>query len=434
MTARSLARGTAIQAYLAMGPAKRALAGLGRVLSGGRRSLDFYYRADDPYSHLLAQVLPRILEAHALELNLLPIAEASAGAQPEPQKLARYSVRDAALLADAYGLNFPKTAEMPGAERVRRVHAVLLRDRPPEQQLRLAAELGEALWGEDGRRLAGIVAEHGTVSGERVDPMLERNQVRLEQAGHYQSGMLRYGGEWYWGLDRLHYLEERLRAEGLRTQFGLSAAPSPEFLRSLCPAPQPGMPLDFYFSFRSPYSYLGLHQLAERVERWPVALRLRPVLPMVMRGLQVPTAKRMYIVTDAKREADRLGIEFGRLCDPIGPGIARCMQVFFHAAEPRGLGLAFSLSTLRGIWAEGRDVADLGDLKRISERVGISHNEVSEALQDPHWEMQVARNREDLSELELWGVPSFQMGEFSAWGQDRLFWLEAALKQAFGGP
>ena len=26
--------------------------------------------------------------------------------------------------------------------------------------------------------------------------------------------MLRYEGEWYWGPDRLHYLEERLRLEG----------------------------------------------------------------------------------------------------------------------------------------------------------------------------------------------------------------------------
>lgn len=432
MTARSRARGTAIQAYLGLGPARRRLAGLGRLLSGGRRCLDFYYRADDPYSHLLAQVLPRMLEADALELRLLPVTAASAGAQPEPQKLARYSIRDAVLLADAYGLSFPKTAETPSPDRVRRAHAVLLRDRPPQEQLRLAAELGEALWGQDGRRLAGIVAEHGTVSGERVDPMLEGNQARLERAGHYQSGMLHYAGEWYWGLDRLHYLQERLRAEGLQAQLGLAPAPSPELLRSLCPAPAPGMALDFYFSFRSPYSYLGLQQLAGRIERWPLELRLRPVLPMVMRGLQVPKAKRMYIVKDAKREADRLGIEFGRISDPLGPGIAQCMQVFFRAAEPRGLGLAFALSALRGIWAEGRDVADLGDLQRISERVGIGPAEVRESLQDRRWEAQVARNREDLSELGLWGVPSFQLGGFSAWGQDRLFWLEAALEQAFG--
>ena len=37
----------------------------------------------------------------------------------------------------------------------------------------------------------------------------------LQAEGHYLSGMLYYGGEWYWGLDRLVHLERRLNGVSL---------------------------------------------------------------------------------------------------------------------------------------------------------------------------------------------------------------------------
>lgn len=39
--------------------------------------------------------------------------------------------------------------------------------------------------------------------------------LRRETLGHYSGAMLYYGGEWYWGIDRLHYLEARLETLGL---------------------------------------------------------------------------------------------------------------------------------------------------------------------------------------------------------------------------
>lgn len=54
--------------------------------------------------------------------------------------------------------------------------------------------------------------------------------------------------------------------------------------------------------------------------RYGADLRLRYILPMVMRGLPVPLVKRRYILLDAKREADRAGLPFGRIVDPVGGG------------------------------------------------------------------------------------------------------------------
>jgi 2-hydroxychromene-2-carboxylate isomerase len=148
---------------------------------------------------------------------------------------------------------------------------------------------------------------------------------------------------------------------------------------------------------------------------------------MVMRGLPVPRAKKRYIVHDAKREADRLGIPFGHVCDPLGKGIGYCMAVFFNSAVPRGLELDFSRSVMQGIWSEARDVAHMPDLLFLAARAGISEAEVRAAIEDQSWKDQARANRDALTELGLWGVPSFRIGSYSTWGQDRLPLLEAEI-------
>jgi 2-hydroxychromene-2-carboxylate isomerase len=239
--------------------------------------------------------------------------------------------------------------------------------------------------------------------------------------------MLYYGGEWYWGIDRLQYLEERLQREGLNGNTGLTRGPSPELARLLRSggASEPGV--EAFLSFRSPYSYLAVPQLIELRNRYGIKIEVRPVLPMVMRGLPVPLAKRLYIIHDAKREADRLGIPFGRVSDPLGKGIAYCMAVFFHCAVHKGLGLELMSSLMQGIWAEARDVAHLPDLVFLAERAGIGEAEVMAALETNDWEQEAQANRDALTEMGLWGVPSFRIGAYSSWGQDRISFVDAEM-------
>ena len=72
MSARSKAIGAVLNAYLSSRPAKHAFYGVGRVLRGGRRRATLYYRADDPYSHLLAQVAPRLSTEYGVEIEIVP--------------------------------------------------------------------------------------------------------------------------------------------------------------------------------------------------------------------------------------------------------------------------------------------------------------------------------------------------------------------------
>lgn len=427
MSLRSWLLGGAISAYLSSRPAKHALYTLGRLLHGGRRRARLYYRADDPYSHLLMQIAPRLASVYGIEIEVIPVAHPSIAANPAPELLLHHAIRDAVILAESYGLSFPRDAAPPSEDRIRRAHAVLLERRPAEEQMRIAIELGEAVWRPDGAGLAAIVERYGSLSGQAVRPALEANYSALERAGHYQPGMLSYGGEWYWGIDRLHYLEERLQREGLNGGLGLTCGLSPH-LASMIRSSDGGLgPIEAFVSFRSPYSYLAIPQLIGLRERYGVDVVIRPVLPMVMRGLPVSRAKKLYIIHDAKREADRLGIPFGRACDPLGKGIDYCMAVFFHCAVAKGLELDLMRSLMQGIWSEARDVARIPDLVFLAGRVGISEPEVRAAIDDPSWKEKAAANRDALSELGLWGVPSLRIGSYSTWGQDRFPLIEAEI-------
>lgn len=432
MSGKSQLVGAGVNLYLSSRPAKYALHKVGRLLSGGRRRARFYYRADDPYSHLLVQVAPRLASAYQLEIEIIPVAQPSIAANPAPDMLLQHAIRDAAILSEIYGVSFPRDAEPPSEDRARRAHAVLLERRPADEQLKVAAEIGEAVWRDDGVALAKIVERHASVSGEVVGPALEANYAALERAGHYQPGMLYYGGEWYWGIDRLHYLEERLQREGLEGCIDLTRGPAPHLASMIRDTNRSEPRVEVFVSFRSPYSYLAVPQLFELRDRYGIEVSVRPVLPMVMRGLPVPRAKRLYIVHDAKREADRLGIPFGHVCDPLGKGIGYCMSVFFGCALEKGLELEFSRSVMQGIWAEARDVAHIPDLVFLAGRVGISEAEVRAAIEDRSWEDKAKANRDALSALGLWGVPTLQIGAYSTWGQDRVPVVEAEIARFSG--
>lgn len=427
MSLRSQVIGAGANAYLSSRPAKHALYTFGRWFHGGRRRARLYYRADDPYSHLLAQIAPRLSNTYGLDIEIVPVAHPGIAANPVPDMLLHHAIVDAALLAQSYGLSFPRDAEAPTEDRIRRAHAVLLERRPAEEQLRIAIALGEAVWRADGAALARIVEQHGGLSGQAVRPALEANYAALERAGHYQPGMLYYGGEWYWGIDRLHYLEERLQREGLEGHLDLERRLSPD-LASMIRSSDGGVsPIEAFVSFRSPYSYLAIPQLIEIRERHGLEVVVRPVLPMVMRGLPVPRAKKLYIIHDAKREADRLGIPFGRVCDPLGEGIGYCMALFFHVAAAKRLELELTRSLMQGIWSEARDVAHLPDVVALAGRAGISQSEVHAAIADDSWKDKGRANRDALSDLGLWGVPSFRVGSYATWGQDRLPLIDAEI-------
>jgi 2-hydroxychromene-2-carboxylate isomerase len=293
--------------------------------------------------------------------------------------------------------------------------------------LQVTTAVAAALLAADDDRLRAMEREHGSIDEAKVGRRLRANAARLRSRGHYLGCTVRYEGEWYAGVDRLRHLRKRLRHEGLELPDPLVPRGSPPPVEPVrFDGAEPS--IELFYSFRSPYSYLALDRSRALARRFQIPLRIRPVLPMVMRGLQVPFAKRLYIARDAKREAEHWGIPFGRVCDPLGRGIGRCM-VAFTVAEQHDRSVELVASAARGIWSEALNVARDPDLKHVVERAAVPWEPVRERIEagDESYQQLCEENRRALSMMGLWGVPVLRAGDFSVWGQDRIEQLEERL-------
>ncbi len=338
--------------------------------------IHYFHEPEDPYSQLAIQLVRPLIETYAVEVRTWTVSAPGPAAAPELEKLKAWARQDAERLARSHGLNYPHI--------------------------------------------------------ERVPATPEGNAVR-EKMGHYLSGMFHFEGEWYWSVDRFHFLEERLRDGGLarKAAQASSIVPVRDVTLSGKKGSATGATLDWFLSFRSPYTWISADRVKQLADHYGATLRLRFVLPMVMRGLPVPASKRFYITLDTKREAERLGIAFGTIVDPVGKPTERGLAVLHHAIKA-GKGHAFARSFLSGAFAEGIDAGSDPGLRQISERAGMSWAQAQAALADDSWRAEAEANREELFSLGHWGVPSFRVNDNPAhWGQDRLWLIEQEL-QALG--
>lgn len=424
-------KGLAIAAYLSE-PVRKARAGIleaSRRARGQERSADFYFQADAPQSYLMAQMVQRLAAAHprAWAFHLVP--PLAPDVDPAPVKREKWWTRDARELAGFWDLEMPDGPDTVDPVPVKRANQLLLVSRPFDDQLSAALEVGRALWRNDRPALDKALGSWGHEASGDIGPVTQRNYAEVRKRGYYAGSSVYYAGEWYAGVDRLRGLEERLADEDDRAPDGILTM-RPESERPPERLVEPGTPLELeiFFSFRSPYSYLAIDRTAHLAERFGLPLRIRPVLPMVTRGLPVPKLKTLFIVRDAKREAERLGIPFGRISDPLGTAVERCLGAFV-AADAQGKGLDFTRSAASGIWSEALDPSTYVDMKTIVERAGLDWETVGTAATGEAWRATVADNAEELEKTGLWGVPTFRAGSYSTWGQDRLPLLEDRLRR-----
>ncbi len=339
----------------------------------------YFHQPDDPYSALAAGLLPALRERYRIAFEIHAVPPPDAIAAPDATRLAAWAERDARRCAQRLGLSGY--------------------DPSPE----------------------GLATDAAA---------LRRGAMMRTRLGHYQGAMFCFEGEWYWGVDRLHYLESRLQSLGLARDIDRDIddtaplVPPPALRWVAATVTAQRAQLHVYCSLRSPYTWLAMPRLRRLAAHYGAELRLRMVLPMVMRGLPVPWPKRRYILLDAKREADRLSLPFGDIADPVGTPVERGLALVHHA-ERQGRGIEVAESFLRGVFAEGIDAGSDRGLTRIASRVGLGAADIRAALADDGWRAIAETNRIEMLAQGLWGVPSFRVEGFEAvWGQDRLWMIE----------
>ncbi len=205
---------------------------------------------------------------------------------------------------------------------------------------------------------------------------------------------------------------------------------------------------DFYFSFRSPYSYLAMPQVEALLARDDAEVSMRIVRPIAVRipGFfkQVNPLWPPYLVRDCKRIAEMNGTPYRwPQPDPIvqdkvtkdvaaeQPYIYLVSRMGVAAAEA-GRGFEFVRRASHMMWGGEIDNWHEGEhLDRALEAAGLDPAEINAAIAaDPdHYDSVLAANEDAQQEAGHWGVPLFVYNNEPFFGQDRIELLTWRMKQ-----
>jgi 2-hydroxychromene-2-carboxylate isomerase len=418
---------------------RRRLGELRRLLTMKKRVVTVFLQLDDPYSYLLSYYLAFAIKRYKKVEFRFIICQALRGEyMPEPALLSEYARADCALLANEFGVPFLDIGTTPAVEYRRALLDFLAEEQDEEGFDETIIKALSVYWRGDSEGVARVIGRSKAENPE-TSVQIGKNQLLLRKMGHYNCATMYYAGEWYWGVDRLHYLLDLFESQKLnRYKEATPELASLQQARRLkLPATAPAAaaslpPLEMFHSFRSPYSYLALARIYRIADAFGLKLNIRPLLPLVMRGVAVPRPKLMYIVKDANREAKRLKVPFGRFSDPVGAGIERCIAAYYYAVSQKRE-RDFLWAVGQAIFAKGIDVNTDEGLEAVAERSGLFWPDLKEALKDESWRAKVKQNREDLSAAGLWGVPSFCIGNLTMWGQDRDWLLARKIEDMCAG-
>jgi 2-hydroxychromene-2-carboxylate isomerase len=388
---------------------------------------------NDGYSHLAIQALGRLSAAYDVDLVIHLVRAENDNNTPEPGMLTDLSRRDSSEIAPYLGFSFPKSETVP-SERLIRIAESILSRMDKDAFVRRGAEVSETLWRGDEAALEALLGEFGPITQRDVEERVARGNARRAALKHYSGAMFYYEGEWYWGVDRLSHLERRLRSLSAQQEIDAPWVAPKQSVAMDFPIQRPDLTLEYFVSPRSPYTAISWAPTLALVKASGVRLKVRPVLPMVMRGVPATFEKAFYVWKDAYREALDFKVEFGDFYDPIGKPIEQIYSLYMWAIEKdRGSDLLGSFLT--AAFAKGINTNTVKGMQTVVEMAGLRWDEARHQLNNSSWRELVEINRKSLYACGIWGVPSYRLLDkhhqplLETWGQDRLWLVSRKLKE-----
>lgn len=407
-----------------------------RQANNQRHTVEYFHQVDDGYSHLSAQALAALAERYDIDLQC-HLVDGPAGANaPEPELLANLSRYDASKIAPHYKLDFPENLDAPTVTLLKLARSILA-NLNNQDFVAHAATVGHALWSGSEVALQELGKVHGFSSLEEEKAKYENGNTRRDSLKHYSGAMFYYGGEWYWGIDRLYHLEQRLSDLGADRQPNTAVIMPKQEVKAGQLRDNGSLTLEVFASVRSPYTAMIFDRALELAQTTGVALQVRPILPMVMRGVSATREKGIYIFSDAAREARACEIPFGQFYDPIGEPSRRCFSLYPWACT-QGKGNELLSSFLSAAFAEGVNTNKESGLRYVVEKAGLEWALAKQVVGQDGWQDTLEENRLAMYESGLWGAPSFRLLDrnnkvvLALWGQDRLWLVAKEIERLLG--
>jgi 2-hydroxychromene-2-carboxylate isomerase len=190
--------------------------------------------------------------------------------------------------------------------------------------------------------------------------------------------------------------------------------------------------LEFYFDYGSPYSYLADTQVEAIAQRAGATLVRKPMLlggVFKATGNHSPAelpAKSQWSAFDMPMWAKHYGVPFQR--NPFFPVNTLALMRGAAAAQLDGLFERYHPAVYKAMWIDGRNLNDIKEVAAVLTAAGLDAQKFGQRIQDQDVKDRLKETTEGAVARGVFGAPTCFVDDMMFFGNDRLPFVEMALK------
>ena len=198
------------------------------------------------------------------------------------------------------------------------------------------------------------------------------------------------------------------------------------------------MKIEYYYGIPSPFTYLGSLQFQAIAKKYNAQIIEKPCdlvggvfaktggIPVPQRSPQ----RQKYRLDEIKRWSEFLKIKINIKPKFFPPKDPHLPAKFTIAANLLDIKVVFGHEILKQLWSEEKDISDIKNIEKISDSFKIDFKELSTLANSEKVSKIYTDNTLEAIKKNVFGAPTYIYNNELFWGQDRLEFLERALKNA----
>ena len=190
--------------------------------------------------------------------------------------------------------------------------------------------------------------------------------------------------------------------------------------------------LEFYFDYGSPYSYLADTQVEVIARRAGATLARKPMLlggVFKSTGNHSPAelaAKSKWSAFDMPMWARHYNVPFQR--NPYFPVNTLALMRGAAAAQIDGLFERYHRAMYKAMWIDGRNLNDIKEVAAVLAEAGLDAQKCGKRIQDQDAKDRLKSTTDEAVARGVFGAPTMFVDDMMFFGNDRLPFVEMALK------
>ena len=194
--------------------------------------------------------------------------------------------------------------------------------------------------------------------------------------------------------------------------------------------------VDYYFTPQSPWTYLGHERFARIAKAAGTTVNVLPAdygkvfpvsggLPLGQRAPQ----RQAYRLVDLARFSSllKMPLNLKPKFFPVAGDDAARLIIAVHRRDDAEAAMKLCGATFAAVWAQERNIADAAVLQQLLAENGLPAGRLAQS-RDAEVQQQYEANTQQAIDTGVFGAPSYVIGSEIFWGQDRLEFVEQALR------